>query len=109
MKRILIVDDDHRIRAIYKRLLVGEGFKVLTAHDAKVANEILTKDEIGLVLLDIKMPDIDGIETLKIMRSTQQGLQAIFITAYPGTLVFLFSFHNYVMASLHVSTMVIPQ
>ena len=60
MKRILIVDDVKRIRGIYNRLLTAEGFEVIEASSAGEAQEILKRERIDLILLDIKMPEADG-------------------------------------------------
>ena len=60
MTKILIVDDEERIRSIYRDLLVSEGYDIIEATDANNANDRLLKEDVDLVLLDIKMPNIDG-------------------------------------------------
>lgn len=60
MKRVLVIDDESKIRGMYTRLLRHEGMDTLEASNAIDANEVLKTQSIDLVLLDIKMPDIDG-------------------------------------------------
>jgi len=60
MKKILVIDDEERIRTLYSKLLEGEGFKVLKAANAYDGNEVLKRERIDLVLLDIRMPEVDG-------------------------------------------------
>ena len=60
MKTILVVDDEARIRRIYKTLLSLEGYNVMEAPAAVEANEVLKKEDVDLVLLDIRMPEVEG-------------------------------------------------
>ena len=59
---ILIVDDDENIRNLLSIYLENEGFKTIKVDNAKNAIEIIEEKNIELVLLDIMMPQIDGIE-----------------------------------------------
>ncbi len=63
-KSILLVDDDAAIRDLYQQLLVGAGYTVDTATEGKTALEKIAKNSYDLVLLDIMMPQIDGIGVL---------------------------------------------
>lgn len=67
-KKILVVDDDLRMREMLYDLLSRKGYKMLTAPGGQEAIEIIRKENPDLVLLDVKMPEIDGIETLKKVR-----------------------------------------
>ena len=60
MKRILIVDDEEKIRRIYKELLIAEGYDVIYVSNAVEANELIKQKPIDLILLDINMPEVDG-------------------------------------------------
>ncbi|MFH1782555.1 MAG: response regulator [Candidatus Omnitrophota bacterium] len=60
MKKILIIDDEKKIRNIYKRLLSLDGYIVIEAPDASIGYDILLKEKVDLVLLDINMPEVDG-------------------------------------------------
>ncbi len=65
---VLIVDDDESIRDMLSIVLKDENYNVLTAEDGKKALIHLKKNKINLVISDIKMPDMDGIELLNIIK-----------------------------------------
>lgn len=83
MKNILIVDDDHKIRAIYSRYLDSEGYKILEASNADDANEILKRKRVDVMLLDIKMPEIDGGVLYNIARMFHAKVRVIVTSVYP--------------------------
>lgn len=83
MKKILVIDDEEKVRRIYSRLLTIEGFEVIEAQDADCANEILKKDDIDLVLLDIKMPIVDGSILYEIMQLFHKKVKVIVASVYP--------------------------
>ena len=60
MKTILVVDDETRIRFIYNRFLTLEGFNVLEASSCIDANEILKREHVDLILLDLRLPEVKG-------------------------------------------------
>jgi len=78
--KILFIDDDQRICRLVKRYLEGNGFKVIFAHDAAQANKLLPDDAIALILLDIMLPDKDGLTLAQEIRSTSDT-PIIFLTA----------------------------
>lgn len=65
MKKVLVVDDELGIRNLLSEILEEEGYAVLTAEDAAQAREIVRTDKVDLILLDIWMPDTDGVTLLK--------------------------------------------
>lgn len=67
--RLLYVDDEESLRILVKSQLALEGFFVETADDGDVALEMLAKDSFDLVLLDIRMPRMDGLIVLKELKS----------------------------------------
>lgn len=83
MKKILVIDDEEKVRRIYSRLLTIEGFEVIEAQDADCANNILKKDDIDLVLLDIKMPIVDGSMLYEIMQLFHKKVKVIVASVYP--------------------------
>lgn len=83
MKKILIVDDEEKIREIYNRLLTGEGFKVTEASSANAANEILLREDMDLILLDIKMPKIDGSVMYDVIKLFHRRCKVIISSVYP--------------------------
>ncbi len=70
---ILIIDDEKNIRAALTLVLEGEEYTVLTAEDAKRGLDLLVSHEVSLVLLDLKMPGMGGMEALKIIRDRYWG------------------------------------
>src|SRR4030042_849180 len=82
MKKILIVDDEESIRFLYKEELEEEGFTVEAAKDGLEALEKLFFFQPDLVSLDIKMPLMNGIETLKRIREWDRELPVILCSAY---------------------------
>ena len=70
---ILVVDDEKEIADLVEIYLVSDGYKVFKANNAKEGLEILDKEEIHLVLLDIMMPGMDGFEVLRELREQEHG------------------------------------
>lgn len=67
---ILVVDDDREIAELVEIHLVSDGYKVFKAFNAKEGYEILEKEDIKLIILDIMMPGIDGLNMCKTIRNT---------------------------------------
>lgn len=68
VSRILVVDDEKEIRNLIEIYLKNEGYEVIKANDGEEALEILEKEDIHLIILDIMMPKMDGIEVCKRVR-----------------------------------------
>ncbi|MEM0095013.1 MAG: response regulator [Candidatus Bathyarchaeia archaeon] len=81
--RILIVDDDENIRKVLAMILEDEGYKVDQAETAKQAIEKTRKNFYNLALIDIRLPDMEGIELLTKMKDTVPRMRKIIITGYP--------------------------
>jgi len=79
---ILIVDDEEKLRNLLKRLVGLEGFFVLEASDLPQAKKILEKDEIDVVLCDVKLPDGSGVDFIKNIKLTHPLVEIILLTAY---------------------------
>jgi two-component system nitrogen regulation response regulator NtrX len=84
-KTIMIVDDEPSIRTSLEGVLEDEGYKAIAASSGEEALKIMEEEVPDLVFLDIWMPGIDGIETLKRMRELHPGLQVIMISGH-GTI-----------------------
>jgi DNA-binding NtrC family response regulator len=80
---VLIVDDEEVVRAGISRVLEKQGLSIRTAADGSEALEIMAAHPINIVLLDIKMPGLDGIEVLKHIRATYPDTVVIMITGHP--------------------------
>jgi two-component system, response regulator, stage 0 sporulation protein F len=83
-KRILIVDDDPSIRYMLGRILLDEGYDALAAANGRESLQIAAEEEVDLVLLDLKMPGMNGQEVMKELIGLRPGLPVIMMTAYPG-------------------------
>jgi two-component system response regulator (stage 0 sporulation protein F) len=82
MKRILIVDDDESIRLLYKKELADQGYDVMTASDGSLGLESFIEHKPDLVVLDVRMPGIDGLETLGQMLAKSRDVLMVLNTAY---------------------------
>ncbi len=83
-KRVLVVDDEEGIRFLYKEELEEEGCEVVLASDGEEAlKQLDAAGEIDLVLLDIKMPGMDGVEVLRRIKEKSKDIPVILSTAYP--------------------------
>ncbi len=82
-KKILIVEDEENARILYKEELEKEGFDVLCSSNGTDAIELLGKEQCDLVILDLQMPQMDGIETLGKILTKKRDLPIIIYTAYP--------------------------
>ncbi|RFB75526.1 response regulator transcription factor [Methylovirgula sp. 4M-Z18] len=70
MEKVLLVDDDVELTTLLKEYLVEEGFDVSTAHDGRTAIGLATSHAVDIVVLDIMMPRMNGIELLQRIRRT---------------------------------------
>lgn len=71
-EKILIVDDDMTLRELYEERMKQEGYVILSASDGEEAIEKCTKEKPDLVLLDIMMPKINGIDVMKMLREKEE-------------------------------------
>src|SRR5471030_2230356 len=84
MKKVLVVDDTKNIRMLLTTCLELKDYKVLTAEDGKSAIDIVKaeKNSIDIIFLDIRMPEMNGTEVLKIIRGLGVKCPVIIMTAY---------------------------
>ncbi len=83
MEKILCVDDDPSLLRLYQDELSEEGYKVILAKDGKEALSKLAKENPQVVILDIRMPVMDGIRTLTAMLGKDRQIPVILNTAFP--------------------------
>lgn len=81
-KCVLVVDDEQQMVDIIKKILEQEGYQVFAEINAHSALRALDNIQIDLMLIDLKMPEMDGVELLKLARTKSKELPAIFLTAY---------------------------
>jgi DNA-binding response OmpR family regulator len=82
MKTILVVDDEDPIRQLLQEELTEAGYKVITAENARDALKLVQEEALDLVILDIRMPGMDGLEALPRILGLKEGLPVILHTAY---------------------------
>ena len=82
MENILIVDDEKNYTLILAAVLEDAGFGALTANSGSEALEILSSSDVDLVLTDMKMPGMDGIDLLERIKATDADLPVIMMTAH---------------------------
>jgi DNA-binding NtrC family response regulator len=80
---VLVVDDEAVVRAGISRVLAKQDLSIHTAADGSEALAIMAQQPINIVLLDIKMPGMDGLEVLKHLRATYPNTVVIMITGHP--------------------------
>jgi len=80
--RILICDDEDALRTILSSELSGAGYEVATAADGEEGVTEIKNRKFDLVLLDIKMPKMDGFEVLKFIKKEQPGVKVIMLTGF---------------------------
>ena len=83
MEKVLCVDDDLNLLYLYKEALSEEGYEVILAKGGKEALSKFAKEKPQVVVMDIRMPVMDGIQTLTAMLSKDRQVQIILNTAYP--------------------------
>ncbi|MEJ5327136.1 MAG: response regulator [Candidatus Bathyarchaeia archaeon] len=81
--RILVIDDDENIRKVLKTILEDEGYIVDTAETAKESIEKSENSFYNLALIDVRLPDMEGIELLSKLRDTKPKMRKIIVTGYP--------------------------
>jgi DNA-binding NtrC family response regulator len=81
--RILVIDDDENIRKVLETILEDEGYIVETAETAKKGIEKSEKAFYNLALIDVRLPDMEGIELLSKLRNTKPKMRKIIVTGYP--------------------------
>ncbi len=83
MKKILLVDDDASIRFIYTQELQDEGYTVVEAKDGEEGLSLFEQERPDIVILDIQMPGMDGIEVLRQMKKMSSETPVILSSAFP--------------------------
>ncbi|AIC96290.1 Sporulation initiation phosphotransferase F [Shouchella lehensis G1] len=82
MHNVMIVDDQFGIRVLLTEILQKDGYQMYQAANGKEALDIQELEKIDIVLLDMKIPGMDGVEILKKMKERQPTIKVVMMTAY---------------------------
>ena len=83
MRKLLIIDDEDKIRDLYCRLFVQAGIVVRRAKNAVEATNIMIREDMDLILLDVKMSLIDGCTMFDVIKEYNPDLKVIVSSVYP--------------------------
>ena len=80
--RVLAIDDEEPIRMLIKRVLTAQGYEVTVAQDGLQGLEMLQRKRFDVVLMDIRMDMLDGIEAITVLKSSASPTPIIIVTGY---------------------------
>jgi len=80
---VLIIEDDADTREVLKDLIADNGYRVVTASDGAAAIEIVLRENFDIVILDMKLPNLNGFETFRRIHEIRPRASVIIVTAYP--------------------------
>ncbi|MDB5358360.1 MAG: uncharacterized protein JWN24_4813 [Phycisphaerales bacterium] len=80
--RVMVVEDEPRMRELLERALAGWGFEVAVARSGEEALKLTEADPVDVVLLDLNLPGMDGMELLRRLRERTPGVQGIVLTGF---------------------------
>jgi two-component system chemotaxis response regulator CheY len=87
--RILVIDDEEDVREVLKLHLEGGGFNVIEAENGEEGIRTLRSEDnminVGLILCDIRMPKVNGVECVDFLKREAPGVPVVMITGYPDT------------------------
>lgn len=83
-RTILVIDDDAQTRALFQATLEAAGYRVLTAESGQAGLQRLPQHAVDLVIVDIYMPEMDGLEFIRRLRAAQAGCRIIAISGGMG-------------------------
>lgn len=81
-KKVLVIDDQAGIRALMTEVFTALGIEVLEAKNGSEGLETMDRRQPDMILLDMKMPGLSGIETLRLIRAKNYAVPIILVTAY---------------------------
>ena len=82
---VLVIDDETKLRGLLSRIIALESYEVIEADDAKAGLKLLAKEDIQVVISDVKLPDSDGVELTKTIKEKYPHIEVIVLTAH-GTI-----------------------
>lgn len=82
--RILVVDDEENMLALLKRVLCKEGYQIECAQSGEAGLHLAAQSSFSLAIVDVSMPDMDGIDLLEKLKALSRQLPVIMISAFPS-------------------------
>lgn len=82
MKKLLLVDDEEAIQMVYREEFEGDGYEVVSAMNGQIGLEMFKQEAPDLVILDIQMPGMNGVEVLRQMKMYNPAIPVILSSAY---------------------------
>ena len=79
---VLLIDDEEQLRKLLSRIISLEGFTVLEANSLKAGKQTLLHQPVDVVLCDVRLPDGNGVEFVKTVKSNYPPVEVILLTAY---------------------------
>ena len=83
--RVLVVDDERSMRELLSIVLRRDGYDVLLAADGKAAVDILKRERVDVLITDIRMPEMTGVDVLREAKTIDPGIISIIMTAFAST------------------------
>ena len=83
--RVLVIDDEEFIRSVLTEILQAEGYEVVGASGGEAAIERLRGEQFDLVITDLVMPGVGGMEVLRVAKRVDPGLPVVVMTGYPSS------------------------
>ncbi len=84
MKKILLVDDEESIQMVYREEFEDDGYKVISALNGEIGLEKFKEEQPDIVILDIQMPGLNGVEILRQIKMLNPRIPVILSSAYQG-------------------------
>jgi len=84
MATILLIDDEDQVRMLFQMALEGMGYCVLSAESGRHGLRLLSHQEVDVILVDIFMPDMDGLELIQLISKTRPTSKIIAISGWSG-------------------------
>lgn len=108
--KMLLVDDEERFLSTTKKLLAKQGVDALTATSGHEALEILKKNSVHVVILDVKMPGMDGIAALKQIKKEYPTVEVIMLTGHAAAESAMeglkFGASDYLIKPIHIEKLI---
>jgi len=98
---ILITDDDERQRDTLREIVEPEGYRTLLASSGEEALDIVQQESIHLVLLDMHMPSLNGLDTLRLVHQIREALPCILVTGDTSDVLMRQAFQAHAYSVIH--------